>query len=270
MKLTILVDNNTLIDQYYLAEPALSFLIEDENKQILFDCGYSDVFLKNAEKLGIDLINLDVIIFSHNHNDHTRGINNLINIYEKSKNSPCLIAHPTIFRQTTLAGIGNIGINLPRSELENYFNVHLRKEPVNITKHLFYLGEIPRSNDFEGNVSIGINENTGKADFMSDDTALVYKTEEGLIIITACSHSGICNICDYAKIVCDDKRIVDIIGGLHLLNPKKKQMNGTLEYIKNLNLKSLYACHCTDLNSKVKLAGVVSVKEVGSGIVLEF
>jgi len=44
MKLTVLVDNNTYIDRYFLGEPALSFFIEDEKKRILFDCGYSNIF----------------------------------------------------------------------------------------------------------------------------------------------------------------------------------------------------------------------------------
>ena len=55
MKLTVLVDNNTYIDQYYLGEPAFCCLLEAEGKKILFDTGYSDIFLKNAEKMGIDL-----------------------------------------------------------------------------------------------------------------------------------------------------------------------------------------------------------------------
>ena len=44
MQLTVLVDNNTLIDRYLLAEPGLSLLIEDENLSVLFDTGYSDIF----------------------------------------------------------------------------------------------------------------------------------------------------------------------------------------------------------------------------------
>lgn len=55
MKLTVLVDNNTYIDRYYLGEPALSFYIEDGGDKILFDTGYSDAFIRNAEKMGIDL-----------------------------------------------------------------------------------------------------------------------------------------------------------------------------------------------------------------------
>lgn len=49
MKLTVLVDNNTFIDEYYLGEPAVSYYIEDEGTKILFDTGYSDIFIKNAK-----------------------------------------------------------------------------------------------------------------------------------------------------------------------------------------------------------------------------
>ena len=53
MKLKVLVDNNTFIDMYYLAEPAVSYFIQDKDTALLFDTGYSDVFLLNAKKMGI-------------------------------------------------------------------------------------------------------------------------------------------------------------------------------------------------------------------------
>jgi len=107
-------------------------------------------------------------------------------------------------------------------------------------------------------------------DLVIDDSALAYKTEKGLVIITGCSHAGICNITEYAKKVCGDDRGVAIIGGLHLLDPPKEQLAGTLEYIKRLNLNALYACHCTDFGSKCALAKVAPVKEVGVGLWVEF
>lgn len=53
MKITVLVDNNTIIDRYFWAEPGIAFLVEAEGKRILFNTGYSDIFIKNAEKMGI-------------------------------------------------------------------------------------------------------------------------------------------------------------------------------------------------------------------------
>ena len=74
MKLKVLVDNNTYIDQYYLGEPAVSYYIEDEDTKILFDTGYSDIFISNSKKMGIDLNNIDKIVISHGHDDHTKGL----------------------------------------------------------------------------------------------------------------------------------------------------------------------------------------------------
>ena len=55
MKLQVLVDNNTFIDCYYLGEPGASYYIEDGSAKILFDTGYSNIFIKNAQDMGIDL-----------------------------------------------------------------------------------------------------------------------------------------------------------------------------------------------------------------------
>ena len=55
MDLTVLVDNNCKTNYFLLGEPGLSFLLENDYQKILFDCGYSDVFIKNAYKLGLDL-----------------------------------------------------------------------------------------------------------------------------------------------------------------------------------------------------------------------
>lgn len=65
MKLTVLIDNNTLIDRYLLGEPGVSYLIEADRKKILFDTGYSDAFILNARKMNIDLLDIDHIVLSH-------------------------------------------------------------------------------------------------------------------------------------------------------------------------------------------------------------
>ena len=68
LNITILTDNNTITDKYFLGEPGLSVLIEANKKYILFDTGYSDVFLQNAQKLDKNLKSLDYIVLSHGHN----------------------------------------------------------------------------------------------------------------------------------------------------------------------------------------------------------
>ena len=276
MKLTVLVDNNTLIDQYYLGEPGLSFYIEDGGKKILFDCGYSDIFLQNAQKMHIDLMNLDTLVLSHSHLDHTWGLPHLIKAITEERFSkrirelPDLLTHPRTFLSTQESGIGEIGSIIPLKSLEPYFRPMLTKEPFAITERLTFLGEIPRFFPFEHAPGIGMKTGEDTPDTLLDDSALVYRSPEGLVIITGCSHSGICNIVEYAKQVCHDERIVDIIGGLHLLQPQPARLKGTVEYLQKQNLSALHACHCTDLPSKIALSTATPIREVGVGLTLSY
>ena len=98
MQLTVLVDNNTLIDRYLVGEPGVSYLIEHDGQKILFDTGYSDIFLQNAQTLRIDLTTIDSIVLSHGHNDHTWGLNHLTQHYDRLNFTPerkiNLVCHP--------------------------------------------------------------------------------------------------------------------------------------------------------------------------------
>jgi 7,8-dihydropterin-6-yl-methyl-4-(beta-D-ribofuranosyl)aminobenzene 5'-phosphate synthase len=278
VKLTVLVDNNTLIDRYFYGEPGVSYFIEDEGKRILFDVGYSDVFIRNAQKMNINLLDIDFMVLSHGHLDHTWGLNPLIRLYteaiieEIDHKKPTLIAHPLTLLTKALNGLEEIGSTISEEKLSKHFQIKLSQEPVWLTKRLVFLGEIGRENDFEAKKPIGkvVKDDLEEDDYLMDDSVLVYRSLRGLVIITGCSHAGICNIVEYAKEICEDDRIVDIVGGLHLLNPPEEQLRGTLEYMKALQPTEVHACHCTDLDSKIALSKIVNLKEVGVGLVLEY
>ena len=276
MDLTVLVDNNTLIDRYFLAEPGLSLLIEDDETRVLFDTGYSDIFIQNAAKMGKDLTNLDFLALSHNHLDHTWGLEPLIKYFtelqieQRPFKRPTVVAHPDIFVSVSADGFPEFGALMSKNKLEKHFPLRLGAQPRQLSSRLTFLGEIPRKNDFEGKLFFGRKEGSDKEDDVVDDSALVYRSGQGLVIITGCSHAGICNIIAHAMKVCGDDRVVDIIGGFHLQNPPKRQLEGTMAYLKTLQPQSVHACHCTDLSSKTALAGVVPVKEVGVGLSLHY
>lgn len=278
MKLTVLIDNNTFIDHYFYGEPGVSYFIQDGDTNILFDVGYSGAFIENAQKMNINLNNLDYLVISHGHNDHTWGLFYLIKNYteaaiEKIKfNKPSLIAHPTAFCYKQLSDNMEIGSIVSKEKLSKHFNMLLSRDPVWLTDKLVFLGEIERKNDFENKIPIGKTQCNGTEidDYVLDDSALVYKSLKGLVIITGCSHSGICNIIEYSKKVCKEDRIADVIGGFHLLNPTEKLLKYTSEYLKNNDIKELHAGHCTDLKSKIELSKSFNLKEVGVGLELTY
>jgi len=180
------VDNNTFIDEYFYGEPAVSFLIEEADKKILFDLGYSDIFLKNAQKMGVNILDVDFIIFSHGHNDHTWGIQHFIkHISESGLKRTKIVAHAQIFNEKTQNG-DQIGSIVPEHVISKYFDKQLSKEPVWLSDKLVFLGEIARVNGFENKNPIGkvVVNGLEEDDFLMDDSAMVYRARNGLVIIT--------------------------------------------------------------------------------------
>jgi 7,8-dihydropterin-6-yl-methyl-4-(beta-D-ribofuranosyl)aminobenzene 5'-phosphate synthase len=276
MELTVLVDNNTLIDRYFRAEPGISLLIEDQDTRVLFDTGYSDLFLSNAVKMGKDLSRLDFLVISHSHLDHTWGLEPFARYLTEQGienlpfKRPGLVAHPDIFTSAGMENIPEFGALMSRKKMARHLDLQLSKTPVQLGPKLIFLGEIPRKNAFEGKSTFGKKQGQESLDRVMDDSALVYRSKKGLVIITGCSHAGICNIISYAQTVCNENRVVDIIGGFHLQNPSKEQMTGTLDYFKALCPTAVHACHCTDLASKIALSRVAPVREVGVGLCLRY
>jgi 7,8-dihydropterin-6-yl-methyl-4-(beta-D-ribofuranosyl)aminobenzene 5'-phosphate synthase len=276
MNLHVLVDNNTLIDKYYLAEPGFSVLIEEEDTRILFDTGYSDIFLRNAQKMRLDIAHLNYLALSHSHLDHTWGLEPLIRYFSElrtagiSYTKPSLIAHSQTFVSVVEENFGEFGSLMSKEKLAKHFQLNLTDKPVWLTENLVFLGQIPRKNTFESIVTFGKKDGSNEEDWVIEDSALAYKSKDGLVIITGCSHSGICNIIEYAKEICGENRVHDVLGGLHLQNPSKVQLRGTFDYLRGLNMAQMHACHCTDLASKIELSKVVEIKEVGVGLSLHY
>ncbi|HUT39469.1 MAG TPA: MBL fold metallo-hydrolase [Methanoregula sp.] len=280
MKLTVLVDNNTLIDHYLTAEPALSFLIETGGRKILFDTGYSDAFIQNAQKMDISLLDLDYVVVSHGHLDHTWGLVHLVKhfteaiIEKRQVRVPELVAHPWCFYPKPKPPLGNSGSLLSEAEAGLHFPLRLSRTPLWLTDNIVFLGEIEQTFDFEhidpGKRKIAMPDGRTEPDQLRDDSALVCRTPGGLVIVTGCSHAGICNIVEHARQVCGDDRVRDIIGGLHLLEPGAERMEKTCRYLGSLEMEALHACHCTSLSSKIVLAGYCPVQEVGTGMKLEW
>ncbi len=244
MKITVLVDNNSRTDKYLLAEPALSLLIETEDKKILFDTGYSDVFLKNANTLNIDLNNITDIILSHGHDDHTGGLR----FFNPSNKNILLTAHPRIFDEKYENDGTSYGCPLTPKELGNKFTLNLTSKVYKISKNLFFLGEI---------------ENNSSNDI--DDSALVYIFDNKLFIIVGCSHAGITNIIEYAKKITGINKVYGILGGMHLVSYSEQELENLNKYFNSEQIEYIAPCHCCNLKSKIILSKNNSIQEICTG-----
>jgi len=237
MKIIVLTENHA--GGHYGAEHGLSYFIESKEFKLLFDTGHSDLFLKNAAKGGINLENeIDTIALSHGHWDHGNGLQNIT--------GKKLICHPDAFmKRYRKGGVENIGLDNTRYFYDNSFDLMESRDPVEIYPGVFFLGEIPRKNDFESQLTSFIDE-SGNPDFIPDDSALAIISDTKLAVISGCAHAGIVNIVEYAREVSQIHELKLVIGGFHLKH-KNLQTEKTVEFFEKNRPEILIPSHCTDL-----------------------
>lgn len=236
MKITVLSDNRS--NEKCLSEHGLSLFLENnDGSKILLDTGASDVFVKNAGVLGIDINDVDFVILSHGHWDHGNGLE-----YIKGKK---LICHPSCFlKRYRKKDKSYIGLKLNKDDIERDFSLMTSKSPYSIADNVFFLGGIPRLNDFESKETSFCLED-GSDDFVPDDSALAIITNSGLVVISGCAHSGICNTVEYAKEITGIKKIYAVMGGFHLKKIDYITLQSCDYFIRN-GIRYVYPCHCVE------------------------
>ncbi|MCU0632830.1 MAG: MBL fold metallo-hydrolase [Methanolinea sp.] len=278
MRLKVLADNSTLIDRYYLAEPGFSALVETGEGKVLFDLGYSDVFLKNALKMGESLLDLRYVVLSHGHLDHTWGLVHLVmalteaQIEKRDYRRPDLVAHPDVFLTKQSGRVPESGSLLSEEKCREHFALEFSREPLWLSKDLVFLGEIPRKFAFESPESGRMRKRHGalEPDIMADDSALAWRGRDGLVVITGCSHAGICNIVARAREVCREERVQDIIGGFHLMTAPESRLDAMVATLAEMGVTRMHPCHCTGFKAVHRLAESFLVEDTGSGMVCEY
>ncbi len=233
--ITILNDDRCYNDKLCSCH-GFSIYVECQNVKFLFDVGQDDSFLKNAQTLGINL-DMDYIVLSHGHYDHTDGLKFL-------NSSKPLICHPECLSKRISKRSGKYnGLPFTKEEFEKKFNVIYSVKPYKISENIIFLGEINRIFPFECKSFPSIRED-GTDDTAPDDSGVVIKSEEGIIVITGCGHSGVCNTIEQAKQIAKDDRIYAVLGGFHLKDVDA-QTQETVEYMRKNNVKNIFLGHCT-------------------------
>jgi 7,8-dihydropterin-6-yl-methyl-4-(beta-D-ribofuranosyl)aminobenzene 5'-phosphate synthase len=247
-------------------EHGLSVYFEYDNKKVLLDTGASDLFINNAKLLNVDLSQIDTFVLSHGHYDHGMHVNLL-------PNNITFVTHPDSFKYRLSKRTGKYaGINQKIEAIKNRYNLVLSKGNHKITEKITYLGEIPRLLDFEATMFPTINED-GTEDIVKDDTAVVINSPKGLIILSPCSHSGICNIIEYSKAITKINNIYAVIGGFHM-KEVDENTEKVIDYFKKNQVENIFLGHCTSdeiCNEFIKqLSNYSNVMVMYSGLIFDF
>jgi 7,8-dihydropterin-6-yl-methyl-4-(beta-D-ribofuranosyl)aminobenzene 5'-phosphate synthase len=258
LEISILTENTA--SGKFFAEHGLSYYIKYDD-EILFDTGHSDVFLQNAKMLNIDIDKIKTVVLSHGHWDHGNGL--------KYIDNKKLICHPDVFRKRYRKnGDENIGLELSFNELKNKFDIFYTSLSYEVSKNIIFLGEIPRLNSFESQTTTFALENNSD-DFITDDSGLVIKLDNEIVVISGCAHSGICNMIDYAKTITGINKIRAVIGGFHL-KYNNVQTQETIKYLKKQDIKEMYPSHCTKLPALAAFHNEFHIKQLKAGMILNF
>ena len=242
----------------FLAEHGLSLLVtvcQGEDKHtILLDTGYTKVgVLHNMEQMGIDVKEIETIVLSHGHMDHTGSLNAIL---DKMPGRIPLVVHPGAFVYPRYTRQPDGAKNLwPRTlvkddlEQKNVEMVESESPTLIADDMIMVTGTVERTTEFEKGMPNALVEKDGEIvkDPIIDDQALVIKlNEKGLIVITGCAHAGVINTVMFAQKATGEQNIHAVVGGFHLSGPFFEKIHDeTFEELKKLDPDVILPMHCT-------------------------
>lgn len=261
------VIGDTISGDTMVAEHGLCLMVSvycnGEKQSILFDAGYSKIgVLHNLEYLGIDLADIDTVVVSHRHMDHTAGIYALL---ERMPGQVSLVVHPEAFlADRYLRREDGKLVRFPRilaeDKLADYdVNILNSESPLLIKgDRIGVTGEVERTTSFETGMPNAFVERDGRMekDPVLDDQALVVHLEgRGLVVISGCSHAGIVNTILHAMKLTGVQRLHAVLGGFHLGGPAYEPIVGdTISALKDMSPEVIVPMHCTGWSSIHKFA----------------
>lgn len=272
MKFTVLLENKAISEEFE-HNHGLSIYIEANGKKILSDMGSNNFFANNAEKLNINLSNVDLAVISHGHDDHGGGLEKFLDLNKTAK----VYVRDRGFEEYN----SKSGEEFRSIGLDPNFKIHPQLVSVpeyyeidentllfsNVDTDLFF----PKSNDT-------LYKKDGN-DYSRDDFAheqyLIIKEGNKNYLISGCAHKGILNILMAAEKLIEDKIDV-VISGFHLHNPglnKSEDEDVVRELAEELKKGKTryYTCHCTGDESFGVLKDVLKdrVEYIKTGMIFE-
>ncbi len=222
--------DGTVPDQF-IAEHGLSLLLTitkgEKEHRLLFDTGVSpDGMVGNMDRLDIDARDVEAIVCSHGHFDHTAGLDGLIRRMGKS-NLPVLI-HPDFWNRRRVRIPGRDPLEIPttsRSALQGAgFTIVEERQPSFLFENsVLVTGEVDRTTGYEPGFPLQEawhNDHWEPDPLVLDDQAVIINVRDrGLVVLTGCGHAGIVNITRYAMALTGASQVYGLFGGFHLNGP---------------------------------------------------
>src|SRR5580692_9402270 len=258
LKITVL---STMLADDGIGEWGFAALVEADGHKILFDTGaHPNTVLENAKELKIDLSDVQEVILSHFHDDHTTGLMTLRTKLSKKNPSALSRAHVAkgIFlerrrKEGNPAAIGDENPMIAaKKQFESGGGKFIEHDKVDeILPGVWLTGPVPRVFP-EKNYGAGVEvKEDGKwvEDNVPDDQSLVFNTGRGLVLLAGCGHSGIINTLTYARKEIRPAPVDAAIGGFHLFNASDETLDWTADKLKEFQTAQIMGAHCTGIET---------------------
>ena len=257
MKIITLIENKSSEREDLHIEHGLSIYIEVDNKRLLFDTGKSGKILENASDLNVNLGELDYVLISHGHYDHSGGLKRLIK--EINPNIELFVGDGFFNNKHSLREDGDYQYAGNPFDVEylrdNNIPTHfVNQDMVNLTENISIFTNFNRKDEFENTNETMFLKQDGVyiMDQFLEEISLGIKTPKGLVVIVGCSHVGIVNIVD-TIIERTGMQIYALIGGTHLVKEDDEKINKIIEYLREKEIQIIGACHCTGKQGETML-----------------
>lgn len=247
-----LVENKT-DNSGIMAEHGLSIYIEADGKKILFDAGASDLLIRNAEAMEVDLSDVELAVVSHGHYDHTGGFPAFFKINSRAS----LYLHKNAFRESYILKDGqlygkNDGIRWSDDERKTIKDrLILTDGPLKLTENICITGTVSMEPDFEPTERFYFKDERGNItqDDMSHEQCLVIRQPEGLYIFSGCSHRGVISALNTGKAMFPGERLAVLVAGMHLYSASDKVREHAIEQIVREEPECVMPVHCTGIEA---------------------
>ncbi len=258
MEIQVLIENKTYKGDL-LAEHGLSLFIEANGKSILYDFGWSDILIKNAEKMNIDLKKVEFAVVSHGHMDHTGGMYS----FSKINNHAPVYIHKNAFKQSYTLKNGklseeHVGIKLSISQYEELQDRLIFTDGVTwLGDDIVVSGTIPPIKGFEPISKYYVkDEKMGLVlDQMEHEQFLAIrdKAKGGVYVFSGCSHTGVTSCVKYAQELFRGESIKALIAGMHLYGSETAVIKKTIDEILSFDIQIFLPVHCTGIEATCEL-----------------
>jgi 7,8-dihydropterin-6-yl-methyl-4-(beta-D-ribofuranosyl)aminobenzene 5'-phosphate synthase len=253
LKVTIL---STMLADEGIGEWGFAALVESDGHRILVDTGaHPNTVLSNAKDLGIDLSDVQEVVLTHNHDDHTGGLMTLRREFMGKNPAALSIAHVgkgIFYPRPGKGGSERNTMLVTRKEYEATGGKFVEHDSwYELFPGAWLTGSVPRvfpEKNWSGTGRLQSPDGLVE-DNLPEDTTLVINTRRGLVIVAGCGHAGVVNILTDASKQFPKTPVYGLIGGIHLFSANDQSVSWTADKFKEFAVQNFMGAHCTGINT---------------------